>query len=883
MTIARTHRARRALAVALSLVMGGIALPAAAAVDAQEQAAFLDVGALDSLPPRVFTALMPWAHPADPEVFSPLADLRLGAGLQVSVPAAGEPGYPTHGTIEVLNPAADPRQQQWTYQPHSVSPDLNDHVDLTITDPQTDQSVTVTRVLQTYDHSPRALPDHVSYRPADVLEGPVSAYPLLNDAAAHRGLGLLNAPFHIDIVTGPEHGTAQVVAEPIPVGEEFAAATDRQRWRIDYTPDAAGREGHDEVTYRVTDADGDAAEATVTWHAIGDQGHETVFETGYAHLSAQAKDPGYWDGAEAEVAVRLRSGQHAVSAPRSATETLEVLEVTGGPTPTLLADGASWHLSAPAADLEHNPLAGTWTVRYRRHDPTDPNLSEVAGTLHIDVGDHHDPGSDPTSFWGPASTTTDLEVPLSGHGTFDPCSARAREVVSQQGTRTLATLPREYCWDAAVATSPVFGTLESSGGVFTYHAPAEPVRDVVWLEYTLPGPRVGVWGKSAAVHVNVVDPTAPYAEDDFLELPQGRAGSVDVTANDHVPVGSRVVLGAWNSDELGTDANVTVNDGVLTVRAPSLAWPGTARVAYEVHSPPGHDEPWVVHASVVVAAAAPGTFVNRPPVTVADAVTATGSTPVVVDVLANDHDPDDDLLFLAPPLTAQLDGISLACSTFGSCTLRATSAQAPPVQTWQYTARDQFGASSVGELRVSFQQPAKVAPTSPRDVRATRVPGGIRLVWKPPAAAGTAPVDSYLVSLGSTTRAVGPGVRSALVKHPRLGTRQTYRVRARSAHGESAAVTGARVVIGLPAAPTSLRAQRATRVVSWSAAPGTKARPRTGFDVYVGSWRVARTGPRVRRVVLPAAVARSRQVVRVRARGPVGLSPVTVRSSTRWQ
>ncbi len=142
---------------------------------------------------------------------------------------------------------------------------------------------------------------------------------------------------------------------------------------------------------------------------------------------------------------------------------------------------------------------------------------------------------------------------------------------------------------------------------------------------------------SATVHVAVAlvdDP--PVAVDDDVTTDEDTPVVVDVLANDtddgDDPLSIRT---------LGTPAHGTVvlNGGGLVTYTPDADYDGGDSFSYEV----ADDRGGTATATVVVTVLA----VDDAPVALADGTTTAEDTPVVVDVLANDTDPDGDALVVA--------------------------------------------------------------------------------------------------------------------------------------------------------------------------------------------------------------------------------------------
>ncbi|MFO0797136.1 MAG: Ig-like domain-containing protein [Gemmataceae bacterium] len=126
---------------------------------------------------------------------------------------------------------------------------------------------------------------------------------------------------------------------------------------------------------------------------------------------------------------------------------------------------------------------------------------------------------------------------------------------------------------------------------------------------------------------------APVAANDTATTAAGTPVTVDVLANDTDPDGDALTITGVTNVVGGT---ATVSNGRV-VFTPTAGFSGAASFVYSISDGRGG----VASAAAAVTVTAP---VNRAPVAVNDSVSTTAGTPVTVDVLANDSDPDGDAL-----------------------------------------------------------------------------------------------------------------------------------------------------------------------------------------------------------------------------------------------
>ncbi len=127
---------------------------------------------------------------------------------------------------------------------------------------------------------------------------------------------------------------------------------------------------------------------------------------------------------------------------------------------------------------------------------------------------------------------------------------------------------------------------------------------------------------------------APIPADDLLTVPEDGEGVVDVLANDLDPDSTLDLLGVSVGPALPGSAAVQT-DGVRYVHDGSEPGTDPVEVPVTVCDPQGGCATSTLYVTI--------TPVNDPPVAADDLATVDEGGTVTVDLLANDHDPDDDL------------------------------------------------------------------------------------------------------------------------------------------------------------------------------------------------------------------------------------------------
>ena len=130
----------------------------------------------------------------------------------------------------------------------------------------------------------------------------------------------------------------------------------------------------------------------------------------------------------------------------------------------------------------------------------------------------------------------------------------------------------------------------------------------------------------------------PNAQDDVVSTAIGTSVSIDVTANDSDPDGDFIGVTFVSTPGNGT---VEITGDGTVLYTPDPGFEGTDTFTYEIDDGRGGQDTATVTVSVGDGNGGGG---NTPPMANDDAATTTEGTAVTVDVLANDTDPDGDVL-----------------------------------------------------------------------------------------------------------------------------------------------------------------------------------------------------------------------------------------------
>jgi len=195
----------------------------------------------------------------------------------------------------------------------------------------------------------------------------------------------------------------------------------------------------------------------------------------------------------------------------------------------------------------------------------------------------------------------------------------------------------------------------------------------------------------------------PLAVDDSAATDEDTPVVINVLANDSDPDGSidpstvSIVAGPANGS-----VSVDPVNGDVTY-SPDADYHGNDSFTYTVEDDEGATSN-VATVTVTVAG------VNDPPLAVDDLAATGEDTPVVISVLANDSDPDGDILTVSNYDITSAEGGRVYCTTAGACTYT------PPAgfngtDTFTYTASDGNGATDVATVTVTVGALAPVGYT----------------------------------------------------------------------------------------------------------------------------------------------------------------------------
>lgn len=298
-------------------------------------------------------------------------------------------------------------------------------------------------------------------------------------------------------------------------------------------------------------------------------------------------------------------------------------------------------------------------------------------------------------------------------------------------------------------------SIAADGRSLALRAPARPSE--VILRYTVRDTAGGQATARVTVHVVAEAPSSgPTALDDTLYLIAGDEGRIDVVANDVDRNGRNAELhlvgdpSVTSGNELLAGPPRASDARQLVVRA-RAGVTGQVTIGYTIADRAGRTAGGKLRVTIV---ARP----NNAPVAVDDTRTTNASTPIDIDVLSNDHDPDGDPLsavIVSPPVPSQGSATVLVNGQI----IRFTPAAGfSGTATFTYSAVDPSGAwSRQATVTVVVDACVAAAPSAP-DRPHESTPAGTALTLTLVDASTGSRASIGPVSGGTVTATANPGV-----------------------------------------------------------------------------------------------------------------------------
>lgn len=283
-----------------------------------------------------------------------------------------------------------------------------------------------------------------------------------------------------------------------------------------------------------------------------------------------------------------------------------------------------------------------------------------------------------------------------------------------------------------LAQPPAFVTVKSSAG----GSDREPVMVVGEAQVPEPG-------------------QIPVAVPDSVSTPAGDGPlQINVLANDSDPLGGTLSIVGLTQPAAG-QGSVTVNGALIVYTPPATVTEAfTTTFTYRVENAQGEQsQPATVTVSVNVPAP-----INQPPVALNDNASAiAGSGPMLIDVLANDSDPEGSALSivaLTQPAAGQgsvsINGNQLSYTP-------PANVSASTAVTFTYRAQDVAGAQSAVATVTVQVSPAAVQETFTVDAASVQLRLGNRATWSFNGTSSTRTGNTVTVQVTTTAGLVELG------------------------------------------------------------------------------------------------------------------------------
>jgi Ca2+-binding RTX toxin-like protein len=457
--------------------------------------------------------------------------------------------------------------------------------------------------------------------------------------------------------TDPEGDVLTVVDASEPVNGTVVINPDGT---VTYTPNA-GFSGQDTFEYTVEDAGGSYSTAVV------------FVQVGDGDLPPVATDDADTTDLDTPVVIDvLGNDSDPEGEALTVTDTTEPLNGSV----VINADGT----------VTYTPDAGFTGTDTFDYTITDPAGNESTATVTVVV---EDPADLPPVATDDADTT-DLDTPV---------------VIDVLGNDSD---PEGEALTVTDTTEPLNGSVViNADGTVTY-TPDAGFTGTDTFDYTITDPAGNE--STATVTVVVEDPAdlPPVATDDADTTDLDTPVVIDVLGNDSDPEGEALTVTDTTEPLNGS---VVINaDGTVTY-TPDAGFTGTDTFDYTITDPAGNEST----ATVTVVVEDPA---DLPPVATDDADTTDLDTPVVIDVLGNDSDPEGEALTVTDT-TEPLNG-SVVINADGTVTY-TPDAGFTGTDTFDYTITDPAGNESTATVTVVVEDPADLPPVATDDANSTDV------------------------------------------------------------------------------------------------------------------------------------------------------------------
>ncbi len=362
---------------------------------------------------------------------------------------------------------------------------------------------------------------------------------------------------------------------------------------------------------------------------------------------------------------------------------------------------------------EDTPI--TLDVLANDHDPDEDalNIDSVSGSHGSVVNNGSDITYTPDEgYFGSDSFTYTVDDGKGGSDTATvritvnpvndaPVAEDDSGVTSEDTPITLDVLANDHDPDADAlnidsVSQGSHGSVVNNGSDITY-TPDEGYSGSDSFTYTVDDGKGGSDTATVSITVNPVN-DAPVAEDDSGVTSENTPITLDVLANDHDPDADALNIDSVSQGSHGS----VVNNGSDITYTPDEGYSGSDSFTYTVDDGKGGSDTATVSITV--------NPVNDAPVAEDDSGVTSENTPITLDVLANDHDPDEDAL--------NIDSVSQG--SHGSVVNNGSDITYTPDEgysgsdSFTYTVDDGKGGSDTATVRITVN-PVNDAPVAEDD------------------------------------------------------------------------------------------------------------------------------------------------------------------------
>ncbi|MGD0274383.1 MAG: Ig-like domain-containing protein, partial [Gaiellaceae bacterium] len=255
-------------------------------------------------------------------------------------------------------------------------------------------------------------------------------------------------------------------------------------------------------------------------------------------------------------------------------------------------------------------------------------------------------------------------------------------------------------------TDPAHGTVDCSSGDECVYTPNTGYTGTDSFAYTIFDGNGG--SDTATATIDVYQPNRPpVAVDDSASAEAGKAEIISVLANDTDPDPLDTLTVTGNTDP--KHGSVDCSGGFFCTYTADDGYAGPDSFDYTISDAGGLSDSATVNITVTVPS-------NNPPTANNDAASTVADTPVTVNVLVNDTDPDGDAL----TVTGHTDPThgSVDCSLGSSCTYTPASGYTGS-DSFDYTISDGHGGSDTATVNITVTAPSNSAPIAINDIAST--------------------------------------------------------------------------------------------------------------------------------------------------------------------